>query len=81
MVNCGDSKSHYNSCVIQINIGVLFLQKANHSLFEKKINTNATFLTEKICHGIFKNNITQVVISSDHYIKEDYERLRLKANS
>ena len=53
-------------------------QKEN--IFEIKINTNGTYLTEKMCHAIFKNNLTQVVISSDHYIKEDYERLRLGSN-
>jgi len=26
------------------------------------------------------NNLTQIVISADHYIKQDYERLRLGAN-
>ena len=50
------------------------------NIFEIKLNTNGTFLTEKKCHAIFKNNVTQVVVSSDHYIKEDYERLRLGSN-
>ena len=53
-------------------------QKEN--IFEIKTNTNGTYLTEKMCHAILKNNVTQVVISSDHYIKEDYERLRLGSN-
>lgn len=53
-------------------------QKEN--IFEIKTNTNGTYLTEKMCHAIFKNNVTQVVISSDHYIKKDYERLRLGSN-
>ena len=53
-------------------------QKEN--IFEIKTNTNGTYLTEKMCHAIFKNNVTQVVVSSDHYIKEDYERLRLGSN-
>jgi len=53
-------------------------QKKN--IFEIKTNTNGTYLTEKMCHAIFKNNVTQIVISSDHYIKEDYERLRLGSN-
>ena len=48
--------------------------------FEIKINTNGTFLTEKLCHSIFKNNLTNIVISADHYIKEDFERLRLGSN-
>jgi radical SAM protein with 4Fe4S-binding SPASM domain len=53
-------------------------QKKN--IFELKTNTNGTYLNEKICHSIFKNNVTQIVVSSDHYIKEDYERLRLGSN-
>ena len=50
------------------------------NIFEIKINTNGTFLTDEMCHAIFKNNLTNIVISSDHYIKEDYERLRLGSN-
>ena len=50
------------------------------NIFEIKINTNATFLTEKIAHSIFKNKVTQVVISADHYQKEEYERLRKNSN-
>ena len=50
------------------------------NIFEIKTNTNATFLDEENCHAILKNNVSQVVISSDHYIKEEYERLRLGAN-
>ena len=50
------------------------------NIFEIKVNTNASFLTEKICFGILQNNITQIVISSDHYLKEDYEKLRLGSN-
>ena len=51
-----------------------------NNIFEIKTNTNGTYLNEEICHSIFKNNVTQVVVSSDHYIKEDYERLRLGSN-
>ena len=50
------------------------------NIFEIKVNTNATFLTEKICHSIFKNNVTQIVISADHYQKDEYERLRKNSN-
>ena len=56
-----------------------YLNKKNN-IFEVKTNTNGTYLNEEICHSIFKNNVTQVVVSSDHYIKEDYERLRLGSN-
>ena len=63
----------------KLNLMLEYLsQKKN--IFEIKLNTNATFLTEKLCHTILKNNINQVVISADHYIKKDYERLRLNAN-
>ena len=50
------------------------------NIFEIKTNTNGTFLSEKICHAIFKYNVSQVIISSDHYIKKNYERLRLGSN-
>ena len=56
-----------------------YLNKKNN-IFEIKTNTNGTYLNEEICHAIFKNNVTQVVVSGDHYIKEDYERLRLGSN-
>ena len=51
-----------------------------NNIFEKKTNTNATFLTDKICHQIFDNNLTTIVISADHYEKEQYEILRKGAN-
>lgn len=50
------------------------------NIFEIKINTNATFLTEEVSKSIFKNKVTQVVISADHYQKEEYERLRKNSN-
>ena len=49
------------------------------NIFEIKLNTNGSYLTEKLCHTILKSKINQVVISADHYIKEDYERLRVNA--
>jgi len=50
------------------------------NIFEVKINTNGTFLTEKLCHTILKTKVNQVVISADHYEKENYEKLRLNSN-
>ena len=50
------------------------------NIMEVKLNTNGSYLTEDMCHSILKNNLTQIVISSDHYIKKDYERLRLGSN-
>tara|TARA_B100001093_G_scaffold489679_1_gene528060 strand:- start:169 stop:1317 length:1149 start_codon:yes stop_codon:yes gene_type:complete len=61
-------------------VDMLEYMNQKENIFEIKTNSNGTYLTEKICHAIFKNNVTQVVISSDHYIKEDYERLRLGSN-
>ena len=46
------------------------------NIFELKINTNGSFLNEKICHDIFKSRVTTVVISADHYEKEKFEELR-----
>ena len=53
---------------------------AKENIFELKINTNGSLLTEEICHTMFKNNINQIIVSSDHYIKEKYEKLRVGAN-
>ena len=53
---------------------------AKENIFELKINTNGSLLTEEICHTIFKNNINQIIVSSDHYIKEKYEKLRVGSN-
>jgi radical SAM protein with 4Fe4S-binding SPASM domain len=53
---------------------------AKKNIFELKINTNGSFLTEDICHSIFKNNISQIIVSSDHYIKDKYEKLRVGSN-
>tara|TARA_A100001015_G_scaffold321667_1_gene453861 strand:- start:65 stop:1228 length:1164 start_codon:yes stop_codon:yes gene_type:complete len=50
------------------------------NIFEIKINSNASFLSEKICHSIFLNKVSQIVISADHYQKEEYERLRKNSN-
>lgn len=54
--------------------------RTKENIFEIKLNTNGTYLNDELCHTFFKNNITQLVVSSDHYIKEDYERLRLGSN-
>ena len=61
-------------------IDMLEYLNKKENIFEIKTNTNGTYLSEKMCHAFFKNNVAQVVISSDHYIKENYERLRLGSN-
>jgi len=52
----------------------------NKNFFEIKLNTNGSHLTEELSHVIFETEVNQIVISSDHYIKEDYEKLRVGAN-
>ena len=61
-------------------INMLQYINEKENIFELKVNTNGTYLNESICRAIFENNVTQIVISSDHYIKEDYERLRKGSN-
>ena len=46
------------------------------NIFEKKLNTNATFLTEDLCYEIFNSKVNQVIISADHYEKKTFEELR-----
>ncbi len=50
------------------------------NIFELKINSNASFLTEKLCHDIFKSKVTTFVISADHYEKKTFEELRKNSN-
>jgi radical SAM protein with 4Fe4S-binding SPASM domain len=50
------------------------------NIHEIKLNTNATFLNTELAHEIFKNKISQVVISADHYEKEKFEKLRKNSN-
>ena len=61
-------------------IDMLKYISTKENIFELKTNTNGTFLTEEMCHAIFKSKVNQIVISSDHYEKEKYEKLRLGAN-
>ena len=50
------------------------------NIFELKLNSNASFLTEKLCHEIFKHKVDTLVISADHYEKKTFEELRKGAN-
>jgi radical SAM protein with 4Fe4S-binding SPASM domain len=74
MASRGEPTLHKNFAEMIDYIG------SKENIFEIKINTNATFLNDKICHSIFKNDIAQIVISADHYQKEEYERLRKNSN-
>ena len=59
---------------------MLYYMHSKSNIFEVKLNTNASFLTEDICNEIFKTQVTQVVVSADHYEKTSFEKLRLGAN-
>jgi len=48
--------------------------------FELKLNTNATKLTEELCHAIFESKVNDLVISVDSEKKEEFEKLRVNAN-
>lgn len=61
-------------------IDMLKYLSSKKNIYEIKINTNATFLNENICNSIFENDVTQIIISSDHYLKNEYERLRVGSN-
>ena len=70
----GEPTLHKNFCEI------IQYTASKPNIFEVKVNSNGSFLTEKIAHAVFKNNVTQFVISADHYIKEEYEKLRVGGN-
>lgn len=50
--------------------------KSKKNIYEVKINTNASFLTEDLARKILKSEVTTIVISGDHYEKEKFEELR-----
>lgn len=54
--------------------------KSKENIFEIKLNTNATKLTEGLCNQIFESEVNQVVISADHYEKKTFEELRKNSN-
>lgn len=45
---------------------------------ETKLNTNATLLTEDLCHDILSANITELTFSIDAEEKELYEKIRVR---
>jgi radical SAM protein with 4Fe4S-binding SPASM domain len=54
------------------------LEYCSGKFLELKLNTNATKLTEKLCHQILKSGITDLVYSVDSYTKEEYESIRVR---
>jgi len=59
---------------------MLYYISEKENIFELKINSNGSFLTEKLCHDIFKSKVTTMVISADHYEKKTFEELRKFSN-
>jgi radical SAM protein with 4Fe4S-binding SPASM domain len=54
--------------------------KSKENIFEVKLNTNATKLTEDLCIQIFESEVNQIIISADHYEKKTFEELRKNSN-
>jgi radical SAM protein with 4Fe4S-binding SPASM domain len=53
------------------------LQYAGERMIGVKLNTNASLLSEKLCHDILSSNVSTVVFSADAADKERYERFRV----
>ena len=54
--------------------------KDKENIFEVKLNTNGTKLSEDLCYQIFESEVNQLVISADHYEKKTFEELRKNSN-
>jgi MoaA/NifB/PqqE/SkfB family radical SAM enzyme len=59
---------------------IQMLEYLKDKFFEVKINTNATKLTDKLCHAFFQNNVSDIVLSIDTEKKELFEVLRKNAS-
>ena len=57
--------------------GEMLLYINDKGILDIKINTNATKLTEKLCHDILSANVATVTLSVDSTNKETYERIRV----
>lgn len=60
------------------NFDTMLKKLHKENIFDVKINTNATVLTEKLIHSILSYNVAVVVFSVDACNKETYERIRVK---
>jgi pyruvate-formate lyase-activating enzyme len=49
------------------------------AFYDIKLNTNGTFLTERLCHELLSSDLNVFVFSIDHYEKERYEAIRVNA--
>jgi len=53
------------------------LEYAGNKFLGFKMNTNASLLTEKMCHSILSSGLKTLVFSADAADKESYERIRV----
>jgi MoaA/NifB/PqqE/SkfB family radical SAM enzyme len=51
---------------------------ASGKFFDLKINTNATKLTEDLCHAILSSSVNELVFSIDAHEKDLYEEIRVR---
>lgn len=58
--------------------GEMLLYIHDKGILDVKINTNATRLTEKLCHEILSADVATVTLSVDATTKETYERIRVR---
>ncbi|MDC3047202.1 radical SAM protein [Prochlorococcus sp. AH-736-A21] len=59
------------------DFGKMLIYIHNKGIMDVKINTNATRLTEKLCHQILQSNIATVTLSVDACNPETYESIRV----
>ncbi len=63
---------------IHKRFGDMLMYLSDKGILDTKINTNATFLTEKMSHAILSANVSTVSFSVDASNAETYERIRVK---
>jgi MoaA/NifB/PqqE/SkfB family radical SAM enzyme len=51
---------------------------ASEKFIDLKLNTNATRLTEKLCHQILESGVNELVFSIDSEVEKIYEEIRVK---
>ena len=56
------------------------LEYAGSKFLGFKLNTNASMLTEEMCHNILSSGLNTLVFSADSADKEAYERIRVNGN-
>ena len=50
------------------------------TFFDIKLNTNATYLDERMCHELLSSDMNVIVFSVDSHEKEIYEDIRVRSN-